>query len=174
MGFIASAAKTAANNEIWDGNSNAVAAHKTMEQSVLSRAKELGASTTLIRAGTLKGGASADATTGGNGVPEFMNKKFYAFGQQDVANWRLLYDTGALNVELFKGDTLPGPGFTAALTATAPEGGDGDSHRGAVATALVEALRLPSAADGEFSVKSSKGTEFPAPSAWDDLFKNAA
>ena len=36
---------------------------------------------------------------------------------------------------------MSGPGFMAATTATTSAGGAGDSHRGAVATALVEVRR---------------------------------
>lgn len=174
MGFVPMAAKAAANAEIWAGGDDAIAAYKSMEASVYSRAKEMGVTTTIVRAGTLKGGASGDVLGGGNGVADFLNPAFYKFGQQDVANWRLLYDVSALSVEISKGDTLPGPGFTAALTATTAEGGAGDSHRGAVATALVEALRVPSAAGGDYSLKSSKGKEFPAPEQWATLFDKAA
>ena len=94
--------------------------------------------------------------------------------QQDVVNWRLLYDCGTLGVEVTKGDTLPGPGFKAALTATSPEGGDGDSHRGAVAKALVESLRVDAAADADFSIKSVAGRTFPPSDAWEALLRNAA
>ena len=67
-------------------------------------------------------------------------------------NWRLLYDCACLDVELKAGDTMAGPGFTAALTATSPEGGAGDSHRGGVAAALVESLRVEAALNKDFSV----------------------
>ena len=67
---------------------------------------------------------------------------------------RLLYDCSALKVKLVRGDTLPGPGFTAALTAT-DKVGAGDSHRGAVAAALVEALRSPDAANRDYSETSN-------------------
>jgi len=76
-------------------------------------------------------------------------------------------------VELVKGDTLPGPGFTAALTAISPEGGAGDSHRGAVASTLVEAMRSSAAADADFSVRSTTEREFPKADAWEGLFANA-
>ena len=89
-------------------------------------------------------------------------------------NWRLLYDCGALSVSLSRGDTLPGPGFSAALTATTETGGAGDSHRGAIAMALVEALRSEVAADTDFSVASSAGRDFPQGSdAWQALFEKA-
>ena len=130
---------------------------------------------TVVRAGTLKGGASGGALNGENGEPAFLNPApFYALGIQDVVNWRLLYDCSALGVNLVKGDTLPGPGFTAALTATSAEGGAGDSHRGAVATALIEALRVPGAAKSrDFSVSSEKGREFPGEAEWARMFDAA-
>jgi len=174
MGFFPSAAKAAANAEVWDGNAQSIDAYRAMEKAVGSRAKDLGASCTTIRAGTLKGGASGERLSGGEGgEPSFLNPIFYSFGQQDVSNWRLLYDCGALDVELVKGDTLPGPGFTAALTAIAPEGGQGDSHRGAVATALVESMRCAAATDADFSVRSKSGRQFPQEGAWEALFAKA-
>ena len=53
-----------------------------------------------------------------------------------------MYAAPPRQVDVVKGDTLPGPGFTAALTATSETGGAGDSHRGAVATALVQAMGI--------------------------------
>ena len=94
-------------------------------------------------------------------------------GAQDIVNWRLLYDCNALGVKLQRGDTMSGPGFSAALTATSEAGGDGDSHRGAVACALVEALRQPNAADADFSVGSEKGKVFPSEAEWAAMFANA-
>jgi len=173
MGFVPAAAKVAANNEIWAGSNEAVAEYRKMEESVVARASKIGVTHTIIRAGTLKGGASGDVLNGGGGCADFLNPVFYKFGQQDVANWRLLFDCDALGVEVVKGDTLPGPGFTAALTATTPTGGDGDSHRGGVATALVESLRVGAAADADFSIKSAAGREFPSAEKWEQLFASA-
>ena len=113
-----------------------------------------GAEYTVIRAGTLKGGAtgiSLDESVDEadrNGEPTFLTPAFYKLGTQDVANWRLVYDCSALGVNLVAGDTLPGPGASAVFTAT-DKVGAGDSHRGAVAAALVEALRSPAAASRE-------------------------
>ena len=90
MGFTAKAAKLAANAEIWCADSNLVAQYKTMEAQISARAREAGASVTVVRAGTLKGGASGDALSGGTGEPTFLNPEFYKMGQQDVVNWRLL------------------------------------------------------------------------------------
>ena len=58
------------------------------------------------------------ANSQGNGEPSFLDPQFYKRGVQDVANWRLLFDCSALGVKLTRGDTLPGPGFTAVFTAT--------------------------------------------------------
>jgi len=174
MGFFPSAAKAGANAEIWNGDAKSIEAYREMEKAVGVRVRDLGATCTTIRAGTLKGGASGERSSGGEGgEPSFLNPAFYTYGQQDVSNWRLLYDCGVLEVELVKGDTLPGPGFTAALTAISPEGGQGDSHRGAVATALVEAMRCAAAADADFSVRSTPGRQFPQEGAWEALFAKA-
>jgi len=172
MGFIPKSAKAAANAEIWAGDEKLIPQYKSMEKEVCDRAKEVGASATIIRAGTLKGGAVGDSLKGGNGEPTFLDPTFYQRGVQDVANWRLLFDCGSLGVKLTKGDTLPGPGFTAVFTAL--DLGAGDSHRGAVAAALVEALRSVSAADADFSVGAEKGNKFPSEAEWPALFDNAA
>ena len=58
---------------------------------------------TIIRAGTLKGGAVGDSLTGdGGGESSFLNPFFYTLGQQDVVNWRLLYDCDVLGVDLVR------------------------------------------------------------------------
>jgi len=172
MGFFASAAKKAANAEVWAGGP-AVSMYRDMEKLVLGKAKEVGAATTVVRAGTLKGGACGDSLSGGSGEPAFLNPYFYSLGQQDVVNWRLLFDCASLGVKLVRGDTLPGPGFTAALTATSAEAGAGDTHRGALAMALVESLLAPAASDGDFSVASTVEKTFPPPEAWPAMFDQA-
>ena len=54
---------------------------------IQARAKELDASYTIVRAGTLKGGASADAAIeDGKGEASFLNPFFYTLGQQDVVS----------------------------------------------------------------------------------------
>lgn len=171
MGFFATAAKTAANQEIWCGDATRIASCKTQEEQIKKKAAEKGASYSIVRAGTLKGGGMADAALEppGSGESSFLASPFYSMGQQDIVNWRLLFDCSSLGVELSKGDTLPGPGFKAALTATSR--GDGDSHRGAVATALVESLRQPKAADADFSVKAVEGDSFPSEAEWAKMFE---
>jgi hypothetical protein len=173
MGFIVKSAKYAANAEIWAGDAELISRYRSMEKAVSARAKEVGAAATVIRAGTLKGGASGDSTNpGGSGEPTFLDPIYYKSGQQDTINWRLLFDCGSLGVKLTKGDTLPGPGLTAVFTAT--DRGAGDSHRGAVAAALVEALRSKTAADADFSVGAEEGRTFPTEAEWPALFDKAA
>lgn len=174
MGFIPASAKAAANPEIWAGGGAQIKAYREAEAQLKAAAASAGASVTIIRAGTLKGGASGDTLNGGGGEPRFLNTPFYELGQQDISNWRLLYDANALGVKLVKGDTLPGPGMTAVLTATTEAGGDGDSHRGAVATALVTALRRADAEGKDFSVASEAARTFPTAQEWDKLFEQAA
>ena len=131
----------------------------------------LGADYTIVRAGTLKGGGNAfDADDGGE--PTFLNQYFYSLGQQDLVNWRLLYDCANLAVELQAGDNMAGPGFMAATTAT-DRLGQGDSHRGGVATALVQALACDAAKNKDFSVAAKAGREFPKPEKWAGMFASA-
>ena len=80
--------------------------------------------------------------------------RFALFGR------RLVYDCENLAVGLTRGDTLPGPGKTAVFTAT-DRLGPGDSHRGAVAASLVEALRSPAAANLDFSIVSTQPKATP-------------
>jgi len=107
------------------------------------------------------------------GEASFLNPAFYNLGQQDVVNWRLLYDCSMLGVALERGDSMPGPGVMAATTATTNDSGQGDSHRGAVASALVEALSSPAAANRDFSVGARKARSFPDAKEWQDLFAQA-
>jgi len=173
MGFFASAAKVAANSEIWAAGGEQVKAYRAMETAIRSRAESMGVGHTIIRAGTLKGGGAGDSLAGNSGVKTFLNPNFYSLGQQDVVNWRLLYDCDVLGVELERGDKMSGPGFMAATTATSSTGGAGDTHRGAVATALVEALSAPAAANQDFSVGAKQAREFPEAAEWQQLFATA-
>ena len=75
-----------------------------MEREVAARAKSVGAASSIIRAGTLKGGAVGGSIgdENGGGDPRFLNSYFYQLGQQDVVNWRLLFDCDALGVEMVR------------------------------------------------------------------------
>ena len=61
MGFFASAAKTAANKDVWAANAQAVASYKAMEAEVARMSGAAGVEWTVIRAGTLKGGGGRGA-----------------------------------------------------------------------------------------------------------------
>lgn len=172
MGFFANAAKVAANAEIWAAPAPVVEAFRAMEKTVRARADAMGASSTVIRAGTLKGGGSGD-TANGSGDPALLAPEFYKLGQQDVVNWRMLFDCDTLGVVLKKGDVLPGPGFKAAFGATSPEACEGDSGRGGVAYALVEALRVEAALGCDFGVGTATGRSSPTPEEWKQLFASA-
>jgi len=175
MGFFATAAKFAANADVWAANDAAVGEYKKMEGAIAARSAELGIEYSIIRAGTLKGGGIGDSLLGEDkgGEASFLNPAFYNLGQQDVVNWRLLYDCSMLGVALERGDSMPGPGVMAATTATTNDSGQGDSHRGAVASALVEALSSPAAANRDFSVGARKARSFPDAKEWQDLFAQA-
>jgi len=67
----------------------------------------------------------------------------------------------------------PNQGFKAAFGATSPEACAGDSGRGAVANALVEALRCEAAAEADFGVATATGRASPTPEEWKQLFANA-
>ena len=137
------------------------------------RCAACGATWTIVRAGTLKGGASgAVKLDGGSGCADYLEPAFYKMGNQDLANWRMLYDIDAQGVVLEKGDRMAGPGFTAALTAT-DRLGAGDSHRGAIATALVQALGCDAAKGKDFSLQAKEGREFPKAEAWPGMFAAA-
>jgi len=167
LGFFSSAAKRGANPDVWEATKESVDNYQQAERVVKARAEAAQATWTIVRAGTLKGGGSGDSGIGGEGEARFLNAQYYERNLGSM--WQLLYDVGALGVKLSAGDVLPGPGFTAALTAT-ERVGSGDSHRGAVATALVEAMRVPSAANRDFGVAAVEGKTFPAANQWSDLF----
>jgi hypothetical protein len=169
MGFFANAAQATNNPDVWALNDRYKEAYKKMEDVVRKRAEDCGATFSIIRAGTLKGGALGDKDEEG-GEKSFLNRAYYDMGIKDAVNWRLLFDMNGLGVEISKGDTLPGPGFTAALTARS-EIGDGDAHRGAVAAALVESLRTPSAHGTDWSVKAIEARDFPSAEEIQAMFK---
>jgi len=172
MGFFANAAKVGANSEIWAAPAPVVEGYRKFEQTVRVRADAIGATSTVIRAGTLKGGGSGDIANG-SGDPTLLTPEFYKLGQQDVVNWRMLFDCNTLGVVLKRGDVLPGPGFKAAFGATSPDACEGDSGRGAVANALVEALRIEAASGADFGVATATARSSPTPEEWKQLFVSA-
>jgi hypothetical protein len=170
MGFWSNAAKASSNPDVWTAPDEMVKQYREMESFVKERAKECGASFTIIRVGTLKGGSTGGSGDGGE--PTFLNGNFYNAGAQDIVNWRLLYDNQALNFELVKGDTLSGPGLRAVWDSR-DKIAEGDSHRGAAAAAMVEALRTPAAHNADFAVKTTEGRKFPSPEEIASIYEKA-
>jgi len=188
MGPFAVAARKTANLDVWTASPRQVAALRAAESSIVGRAQELGATHTIIRAGTLKGGASGSGgqgveTTGSGGFggdARFLDPFLYdaactcGGGTADFVNWKMLFDCQTLGATLSRGDTLPGPGFTAILTAISEDACAGDSGRGAVAEALVEALACDAAAGGDFSVATAAGRAAPSREEWASMFVDAS
>jgi len=172
MGFWGSAARVASNADVWSAPDVLVETYKNMEAIVKARAAENGASYTIARVGTLKGGAAGSSASDDNGESSFLNTAYYTMGQQDVVNWRLLYDNSALGVEILRGDKLKGPGIRAVWDSR-DSVGEGDTHRGAAASALVESLQTPAAQNADFSIKTTEGRKFPTPEEMASLYEKA-
>lgn len=169
-GALCAAAKGAANADVWVASPQIVDAYRDFEKRVKARVNDV----VTVRAGTLKGGgpgdaASAEAKVGGSPT---LSYGFYKQGQQDVVNWRLLFDCDTNGVALTPGDTARGPGWKAILAATSPEVETGDSSRVAVAQALVRALGVEGLQGMDFGVETRKARVPPTDQEWDALFAN--
>jgi len=152
LGPFVAASKTAGNREVWAGGKDAVASYRTMEAKLAALCAATSADQAMdcvvVRAGTLKGGGP-----GADDTPETkrlgLAYSFYGMGQQDLVNWRLLFDAQAQGVVLTPGDSAEGPGLSGVFAATATAGGTkGDSGRLGVAGAMVKALDLALGPEG--------------------------
>jgi hypothetical protein len=168
MGPFVVSSKMMANQEVWSCNTKDD--YVRFEAKLKSAAAAVGADCVIARAGTLKGGGpggedASCAETARTG----LSYAFYNLGQQDIVNWRLLFDCNVQGVELTKGDTAEGPGFTAVFAATAAEAKPGDTGRHGVAGAMVHALgHGPGGVD--FAVRTAEGSTPPSKAEWDALF----
>ena len=92
LGPFAMASKISANAEVWAGGAK-IAEYEAFEAKVRAKAAEVGGDCdcVIVRAGTLKGGGCGDPA-GGGGDDSFLKEYFYTLGQQDVVNWRMLFD----------------------------------------------------------------------------------
>jgi len=174
MGPFVVASKTAANNEVWACNGEAKKAYQSFEAKIKSKAASLTADVVIARAGTLKGGGCGDVTSEefstGTGTAKFgLADAFYKEGNQDIVNWRMLYDIQACGVSLEKGDTVAGPGFTGVFAATSESASAGDTSRIAMAAAMVYALREEKGGY-DFSVASADSRVPPSELEWGLLF----
>ena len=124
-------------------------------------------------------GASGGTLKGGRGDRRFLDPFLYdpecksGSGTTDYINWKMLFDSETLGAKVARGDTMPGPGLTAIITAISEKACAGDSGRGAVAEALVEALACDAAANTEFSVGAAEGESAPSRDEWARKFADA-
>lgn len=165
MGPFVTASKVAANKEVWTVSDELVDMYRKFEASVAERAADL----VVVRAGTLKGGGPGDLNSvneKGDKAATSLTYGFYRQGQQDLVNWRLVFDCDTCGMSLMPGDTAPGPGWRAAFTATSPDAEPGDSGRIAIAQALVRSLSVPGLAGRDFGVVTRKARLPPTDADW--------
>lgn len=165
MGMLVSASRRAANAQVWD-NSNA-AAYRSFEQSIKDAAQKCGADWTIVRSGTLKGGACGES----NMYPQFLAESYYQLTKNDIITWQFLFDCNIRGVKLQKGDVMSGPGVKAVFTATGSEEHEGDSSRAGVAEAMVRSLEIEDAANIDFGVGTVSSREIPTNEEWAQLFQ---
>ncbi len=165
MGMLVSASRRAANAQVWD-NSNA-AAYRSYEQSIKDATKKCGADWTIVRAGTLKGGACGES----NLYPQYLAESYYELTKNDIITWQLLFDCNIRGVKLQKGDVMSGPGIKAVFTAIGSEEHEGDSSRSGVAEAMVRSLGIEGAANVDFGVGTVASREIPTNEEWAQLFQ---
>ena len=184
MGFLVKASKATANREVWD-NSNQKD-FENFEKAVKDACGKLDdCDWTVVRAGTLKGGACGEIKlTDEDGTiiegeinpeysPQYLSRKFYELTKKDIVTWNLLFDCAVRGVKLSKGDVLPGPGGKAVFTATSAEVCDGDSSRAAVAEAMVRSLERPDCGNVDFGVATEAARLPPTEEEWASLFEGA-
>lgn len=171
MGFLVKAAKTTANNEVWAGGDDQVRIYKEYENQVKTIVQKScdnqETDVVVVRVGTLKGGACGEET-----FPQFLSPKFYEITKKDIITWQLLFDCNVRGVKLFPGDTMPGPGGKAILTATATEACDGDSSRCGVAEAIVKCLSVDGVKGGDFAVGTVDSRDPPGNEDWNEMLKS--
>lgn len=102
MGMFVSASRRAANAQVWD-NDNKVAFGQ-YEQNIQNAAQKCGADWTIVRAGTLKGGASGENTE----YPQYLHNSYYEMTKSDIITWQLLFDCNVRGVKLARGDVMSG------------------------------------------------------------------
>lgn len=187
MGFFVSASKRAANSQVWD-NSN-VAAHVAYEQTIKDACSIIGADWTIVRAGTLKGGASGDHTItasnvnngNGNENNDYSNyyytqylpgEIYYDMTKSDIISWQFLFDMNVRGVKLRKGDVMSGPGLKAVFAAIGSDGTyDGDTSRCGIAEAMVRSLEMDMTANVDFGVGTERSRRVPSEEEWMELFQ---
>mmetsp|Transcript_6277 Transcript_6277/g.14423 ORF Transcript_6277/g.14423 Transcript_6277/m.14423 type:complete len:343 (+) Transcript_6277:256-1284(+) len=174
LGFFAQSAKEFANPEVWAGAKVIVESYRMFEKKVRAKAEKVGATYTIVRAGTLKGGGPGAESTKGSGLYPHaayaLSAKFYTLGMVAKPNWRMLFDMDCQGVDLIGGDAVEGPGFLAVKAAVSWEAEKGDSGRLGVATAMVQALSQPNALNRDFAVTTAASSQPPTQDDWDKKF----
>jgi hypothetical protein len=167
MGFFVSASKRAANAQVWDGST--ANEYKAFETTLKHQVNMLqkNAQYTIVRAGTLKGGACGQD---GEFDTFALTKHFYTQMQKDIVNWQLLFDCKCRGVVLKKGDYMSGPGAKAVFTSTSPDACAGDSGRAGVAEAMVKSLSHQEAGNVDFGIGTAESRTPPGEQEWETLF----
>jgi hypothetical protein len=166
MGLLVKASKLTANAEVWDNSK--VEDYKRFEDVIKQQSSAVGAHYTIVRAGTLKGGACGENPV----FSQYLSTKFYELTKKDIVTWQLLFDCNVRGVKLSKGDTMPGPGLKAIFTATATEACSGDSSRCAVAEAMIRSLKVEETSNIDFSVSTENARNPPTDEEWEQLFRS--
>lgn len=165
MGMFVTASRKAANAQVWDNaNKDAYLQYETYVQKA---AEKLGADWTIVRAGTLKGGATGED----NMYPQYLSESYYELTKNDIITWQLLFDCSVRGVKLAKGDVMSGPGVRAVFTSVGSGEHEGDSGRCGVAEAMLRSLELDSAANVDFGVGTVASREVPSEQEWGKLFQ---
>lgn len=171
LGPFVQASKGAANREVWAGGNALVGEYRRMEAKIKGLCERSGAEWVFVRAGTLKGGgpASLDDETCAETARLGLSYSFYGMGQQDLVNWRLLFDSQCQGVELTKGDVVEGPGLKGVFAATAITGdtkGDSSRHGAGSAMALALGELLPEG-NADFGVGTKESRTPPTSLEWE-------
>ena len=166
MGMLVSASRKAANAQVWD-NAN-VDAYREYEGNIQKATRALGdAAWTIVRAGTLKGGACGE-----NGAyKQYLAESYYELTKNDIITWQLLFDMNVRGVTLERGDVMSGPGFKAVFASTGTGDHEGDTGRCGVAEAMVRSLELEGARNADFGVGTKESREVPSEEEWEELFR---
>lgn len=174
MGFLASVSKKTANNQVWAGEGPQVQVYKNFEKQVKEAVQKSGntnADVVTVRAGTLKGGGCGDSQSD-ESFPQYLTPTFYQLTKKDIITWQLLFDCNVRGVKLYKGDTMPGPGGKAILTANSSEECDGDSSRCSVADALIKCLKVEKVKNMDFAVGTVQSRVPPTDEEWDKMLSD--
>ncbi|GMH54300.1 hypothetical protein TrRE_jg12873 [Triparma retinervis] len=166
-GLFATAARAAANKDVWDNNARDRSRLLSFESSLRSGAKSAKAGLCIVRAGTLKGGGQGGDES--SGEEWALDGAFYEAVQRDVVNFQMLHDCETSGAYVMRGDTGRGGGNMQVVKANSVKEEVGDTGRKGAAGALVWGLGK----EGEWTVRAKEGRNTPVGrEAWEELFEN--